>query len=267
MTETDDFYTRQDDKETRNIPTTNDACDKSKRYFFIDGRRIAYKSFGRGENVVFMHGWGANCDAFAREMNLLSAIFRVTSIDFAGFGDSDEPSVAYDVEDYAKETLCLLDYLGIKKATLVGHSFGGRVAIYISAFHKQRLKKLVLVDSAGVKPRRKPSYYVKVAVHKILKKLGKGGLKGSADYRSLSENMKKTFVKVVNCDERPILKYIDCETAIFWGDKDNQTPLYMYEHLKTHIKNSHGFVLHGGHFSYLEDAYTFDAILKAFLKE
>ena len=265
VTENNGFYTRKN-SEINNISDTNDASDKGKRHFFIGERNIAYKSFGKGENVVFLHGWGANCDAFAREMNSLCGEYRVTAIDFAGFGDSDEPS-AHGVDDYAADLIELLDLLCIKQATFVGHSFGGRVAIFLAAYHPQYVKKLVLVDSAGVKPRRKPSYYIKVAMHKTLKKLGLNGLGGSCDYQKASDNMKKTFVKVVNYDERPILKNIGCKTAIFWGDKDKETPMYMYRHLKKHIHGADGFVLRGGHFAYLEDAYAFDMILKAFLKE
>ena len=58
------------------------------------------------------------------------------------------------VKDYADGVLELMDKLNIEKATLVGHSFGGRVAIYIAAKYPEKVEKLVLVDSAGIKPRR-----------------------------------------------------------------------------------------------------------------
>lgn len=237
-----------------------------KRAVMLGERKISYYSFGKGEDVVFLHGWGANAAAFLFVAKQLCAKYRVTMVDFAGFGASDRPPRAYGVDDYAREVLQFLDAIGINRATFVGHSFGGRVAIELAVF-SGRVERLVLVDSAGVKPRRKPSYYVKVIVHKIARKLGLKGLKGSSDYRALDENMKKTFVKVVGYDQRPILKYVDCPTAIFWGDKDKETPLYMFRCLKKNIVGSQSFLLHGGHFAYIDDQYAFVAILKAFLDE
>ena len=155
--------------------------------------------------------------------------------------------------------------LNIEKATLVGHSFGGRVAIYIAAKYPEKVEKLVLVDSAGIKPRRGIKYRLKILLHKILKKFGKG-LKGSKDYRALSSVMKKTFQNVVNYDETYLLSDITADTAIFWGDKDKDTPLYMARKLNKKIKSSHLFLLtNAGHFSYLDNSGYFLKILSAFI--
>ena len=126
-------------------------------------------------------------------------------------------------------------------------------------------QKLVLVDSAGIKPRRGIKYRLKILMHKILKKFGKG-LKGSKDYRVLSPVMKKTFQNVVNYDETYLLSDITADTAIFWGDKDKETPLYMARKLNKKIKSSHLFLLtNAGHFSYLDNSGYFLKILSAFI--
>lgn len=102
-------------------------------------------------------------------------------------------------------------------------------------------------------------------MHKILKKFGKG-LKGSKDYRVLSPVMKKTFQNVVNYDETYLLSDITADTAIFWGDKDKDTPLYMARKLNKKIKSSHLFLLtNAGHFSYLDNSGYFLKILSAFI--
>ena len=147
-----------------------------------------------------------------------------TLVDFYGFGKTPHPDYPLTVKDYADGVLELMDKLNIEKATLVGHSFGGRVAIYIAAKYPEKVEKLVLVDSAGIKPRRGIKYRLKILLHKILKMFGKG-LKGSKDYRALSPVMKKTFQNVVNYDETYLLSDITADTAIFWGDKDKDTPL------------------------------------------
>lgn len=224
-----------------------------------------YYVFGEGEDVIFLHGWGADASAFLYFAGKLSNKFRVTVIDFAGFGKSSVPSRPFSVGDYAADVLFLMDKIGIKSANIVGHSFGGRVGIELAAKHKDRVLSLSLVDSAGIKPRRGLRYLIKVAVHKLLRKLGLKGLKGSSDYSKLQGNMRETFKKVVNYDQTPLLESIECKTAIFWGNKDNETPLYMAKKFNKLIKDSHIFMLQGGHFAYAEDPRTFLSILQAFL--
>ena len=186
-------------------------------------------------------------------------------VDFPGFGESAEPPVPWTVGDYAAEVCSLADSLGAAEFALVGHSFGGRVALETAAEHPERVRALALVAAAGLKPRRKPSYFLRVAVHKLAKKFGGRGLKGSADYRALSHVMKGTFVKVVNYDQTPLLRRVKCPTAVFWGRGDRDTPLYMAKRFLRGIKDSSLFLLDGGHFAYLTDR-TFLPVLAAFLR-
>ena len=222
-----------------------------------------------GENhektVIFLHGWGGGASAFLFCAERLKEEFRCVLVDFPGFGESDEPPVPWTVGDYAAEVVALADRLGATEFALVGHSFGGRVALETAAEHPERVRALALVDAAGLKPRRKPSYFLRVAVHKLAKKFGGRGLKGSADYRALSPVMKGTFVKVVNYDQTPLLPRVKCPTAVFWGKDDRDTPPYMAKKFIRGIKNSSLFLLDGGHFAYLTDR-TFLPVLAAFLR-
>lgn len=235
-------------------------------YLNINGHKLHFIQFGKGKDIVFLHGWGASVSAFLFVAKKASLDYRVTILDFAGFGDSEEPNFAYGVRDYANDVLCLLDELEIKRCTLVGHSFGGRVAIEISAKHKKIVERLILIDSAGMKPRRKPAYYIKVLLHKIRKKLGLKGMRGSKDYQVLSPRMRQTFVKVVNYYQDLLLKDIVCPTAVFWGKDDKETPIYMFKRIVKGIRGSQGFMLDGGHFSYVDDMNRFMLIMLAFLK-
>ena len=187
-------------------------------------------------------------------------------VDFNGFGDTPEPERPYTVGDYAGEVLAVLEKEGIDKAIFVGHSFGGRVALELGAKFPDAVNGLVLVDSAGIKPRRKPSYYIKVITHKLLKKLGFKGLKGSRDYRVLSFIMKETFKNVVSYDQSKLTKSIVAPTAIFWGKDDTETPLYMAKKLSK-IRDSKVFYLDGGHYAYVTDFDRFIRILTAFIDE
>lgn len=251
------------ENDVKNATKSDEKCKKFAR---INGQKLAFYFYGKGEKtIVFLHGWGANADAWRFVANEFCENFKVLIIDFYGFGDSDFPPQNYGVKEYASDVVKLLNLLDIKSAIFVGHSFGGRVAIEICANYPYIPQKLVLVDSAGIKPRRSVKYYCKIALHKVLKKLGKQGLKGSSDYASLPNEMKEVFKRVVNYHQNDILQNIKCQTAVFWGDKDKEIPIYMYKYLLKHIKNSYGFVLHGGHFAYADEYARFLAILKAFL--
>lgn len=213
--------------------------------------------------MIFLHGWGGDVRSFLFVAKNLGV--RATLVDFYGFGKMPHPDYPLTVKDFAEGVIGTMDAAGIAKADIVGHSFGGRVAIYLAAYYPERVNKLVLVDSAGVKPRRGIKYYFRITLHKILKKFG-GGLKGSDDYRALSPVMQATFRNVVNYDETPLLGRISAETAIFWGDNDKDTPLYMAKKLNKKIPNSFLFVLtNAGHFSYLDNSGSFLKILSAFI--
>ena len=186
---------------------------------------------GSGADIFLLHGWGASSSAFSFVLDALGrAGFRATAPDFAGFGATPEPETPRGVPEYAADALALADELGAEKAIWVGHSFGGRVALEIAAKHPERAAGLVLVDSAGLRPRRPPSYHIRVALHKLLKRLGGSGLKGS------------------------------------WGDRDRETPLYMAKRFVRGIEGSRLFMLSGGHFAYAEDPDRFMRVLIAFVR-
>lgn len=214
--------------------------------------------------MIFLHGWGGDARAFLFAAKSLKC--TSTLVDFYGFGKTPHPNYSLSVSDYAYGVLEIMDTLGIKKATLVGHSFGGRVAIELAAKFPDRVEKLVLVDSAGILPKRGLKFYFRLLKHKILKFLRGYGLEGSADFKSLSGAIAGTFINVVNYDQRHLLKNINAPTAIFWGDKDYDTPLYMAKIFNKKIKNSHLFIFTNcGHFSYLDNSGKFIRILSAFI--
>ena len=233
---------------------------------------INHITFGNGDDVVFLHGFGGSIDSFLGTAKIIAGEdFRVTLPDMPGFGKTEikEPMTIYG---YADCIAALIRYYDMKNITMIGHSFGGRVAIILGAQARQYgidLKKLVLVDSAGIKQRRGIGYFFKVALYKIARKLKfKTAAKfGSTDYKSLSEIMKKTFINVVNADLTPLLKEIRHSTLIFWGDRDKDTPLYMAKKINRLIKDS-GLIVYkdAGHYSYIDKFHEFNSALLYFLK-
>lgn len=215
-----------------------------------------------------MHGWGGSCDSFRGLALFLSKKFRVTLVDFYGFGSTPEAIVPITLDDYVLSIVRIMREYKMSDVTLVCHSFGGRVGIKLAAKYGYMVEKLILVDSAGVKPRRGIIYFYKVLTHKILNKLKVEHNFGSEDYKKLSGTMRETFKNIVNEDLTPILSKINIRTLIIWGDKDKDTPIYMGKKLYKKIKGSELIIFEGcGHFTYVERHRAFCDIVNNFLME
>ena len=190
---------------------------------------IYFRFINRKKRVtnVYLHGWGADnktlgfCDKTLANENSLY-------IDFPPFGKSGEVSSDWSIFTYANLVVSLCEKLNIKKINLIGHSFGGRVAIVVATLCKNETNKLVLIDSAGLKPKRSLKYYFKVWSYKIRKKMGLDVSQyGSDDYKNLDEKMRPVFNSIVNTHLDDFLPLIKNETLIMFGEKDKSTPLYM----------------------------------------
>lgn len=231
--------------------------------------KIFYRFVDKKSEVVdvYLHGWGDSYQSlfFVHKSLKNSALY----LDFPPFGKSEKDLKEWSIFTYATMVISLCEHLCIHKINLIGHSFGGRVAILISAFLRTKVLKLVLVDSAGIKPKRSLLYYIKVSNYKIRKRLKMNTSKyGSCDYLALSDNMKKVFVSIVKTHLDDFLENIEAETLIVFGEKDKTTPLYMAKKLKKKIKNSELKIIpSGSHFAFLENKYLFVKYLKEFLKE
>lgn len=214
---------------------------------------------------MFLHGWGGGVLSFLPVAEKLGGTDRLL-LDFPGFGASPADRVR-TLEDYCADVLALMDEIGIKKAVLICHSFGCRVGAYIAAHHPERVVGLVVTDGAGLRPRRGISYYLKIFLFKLKRKLGFDVSRaGSEDYRALSGVMKKTFVNVVNRYTEKECAKIACPTLIVWGKNDTDTPFYMAKRFKRLIKDGEIVVLEGGHFCYVENLGIYTEIVRKFVE-
>lgn len=228
---------------------------------------------GNGKFIFFLHGWGGDKNSFAILKNHIAQINRnMVFVSFPGFGNSEEPEFAFSLDDYVSRLVDLIVKMAKGKSVdIVCHSFGGRVAILLASKYPFLVNKIMMVDGAGLKPKRGLKYYFKVLKYKILKKkvadgkVDKSVLKkyGSSDYKKLSPVMKQTFINVVNRDLKNEAKQINMQILLFWGEKDTETPLFMAKKYNKFLKNSTLIVSkNSGHFSYLDD---FDLFYKCFL--
>ncbi|MBD5132213.1 MAG: alpha/beta hydrolase [Clostridiales bacterium] len=231
----------------------------------VNGVDCEYEAFNAGDardTVVFLHGWGGDINSFRGSYNA-ACEWGVNCLNVA-----IPPVVpeSFGVYDYAALITSLLEKLGIRNPIIVGHSFGGRLAIILAA--QGRCKRVMLVDSAGVKPRFSLKKRIRIARYKRAKKRGKtlDGY-GSIDYNNLDESMRRVFVRIVNTHLDRLLKNITCRTFIFWGKDDRDTPPYMAKRLHKKIKNSELYFADGGHYSYVDAQIKFNAYLKSFVTE
>ncbi len=250
----------------------------------INGLRAKFLTRGEGAKgkpeVILLHGWGCDHTIWTTVQEHLTGVgFRVTALDFPGFGGSDEPPVPWGMEDYTAWFERFIAARGIVNPVLVGHSFGGRVSLIYSS--RNTVSKVVLVDAAGVKPRRSPKYYIKVWSFKALKRLAplflgrkkanelidrRRAKAASADYKAASPVMRGTLSRVVNEDLRRYMPKITAPTLLVWGDKDTSTPLRDAKIMERLIPDAGLVVFPGaGHYSFLERFPRFTAILDSFL--
>lgn len=202
-----------------------------------------------GETAVLLHGWGGDL----RSMHGLYEYLTLMGMACVNIAFPKTVPVFWGVYDYARYLEVMLQELDITLYSAVGHSFGGRVSLVLAAGGK--VKNLVLLDSAGIKPRYSIARAVKVYAYKRARAKGKPLDRfGSADYKALPDCMKSVFVNVVNEDLTGILSEITAPTTILWGKRDKETPPYMARKLHRKIANSTLIWLKGDHFAYLQDA-------------
>ncbi len=249
------------------------------------GVKVYYEQHGAGPNVLLLHGWGCSVQHFAPIAKEMAKNYRVTVIDFPAHGQSGRPPEPWGVPDYAACVKDLMGQLSIAPCDIIAHSFGGRVALYMAATWPELVHRLVITGGAGIKKpqteeqkKRSEAYQQKKKQLTALTKLpliggvAQKSLKalqqkyGSADYNALDDEMKKTFVKVISEDLRPLLPSIRASTLLIWGENDQETPLWMGQAMEQEIPDA-GLVIfeNDDHYAYLRQWPRFVQVVKAFL--
>ncbi len=231
---------------------------------------VNYIQYGKGKDIILLHGWGQNIEMMKPIGDQLQNKYRITIIDFPGFGESDEPQSAWTISDYSLLLEELVKKLKIKKPVIMGHSFGGRVAIRYSS--NNVIDKLVLFGSPCI--RTTEVLTLKVKILKTLKKMpgmntiGEKMKKyiGSRDYKAASPIMRQTLVNTVNEDLSQYAKQIEEPTLLIWGDNDTEAPLDDAKVLEQMMVDAALIVLPGTHYAYLENLYQVVNIINAFLE-
>ena len=127
------------------------------QFVTIHGHRRAYVRAGAGPVVLLLHGLGCDHTTWDPVIESLSRRYTVIAPDLLGHGESDKPRADYSVGGYANGMRDLLTVLGIDKVTVIGHSFGGGVAMQFAYQFPERTERLMLVSSGGLGPEVSPA--------------------------------------------------------------------------------------------------------------
>ncbi len=250
-------------------------------FITVKNLKIEYTQQGSGTPVLLLHGWGSSFDVYRGIMESLKSKCRLVAVNFPGCGQSETMKEPWNLEDYCDFCLEFMEKTGLKNPILIGHSHGGRVILKLTAEKLVNPPKIVLLDSAGLIPKKSLKQKLRAKSFKaikwaltlpVIRNHSEGLLQkarnhyGSADYNAAPEVLRKTLVSLVNTDLREILPNISASTLLIWGDMDTATPLEDAKTIESLIPDAGLCVLKGtGHYSFCEKPYEAHAILNSFI--
>jgi pimeloyl-ACP methyl ester carboxylesterase len=274
---------------------------EGKQVVSIHGHEVSYRDVGDGPVLLLLHGIAGSARAWRDVMPALAGEYRMIAPDLLGHGESAKPRGDYSLGAYASGLRDLLDALGVERATLVGQSFGGGVAMQLAYQHPERCERLVLVDSGGLGREVNPilraatlplaEYVMPVLFPSFVKERGdavsrflrdRGIRSGRAAevwlaYRSLTETEnRKAFVRTVRSVIDPggqtvsamdrLYLAAEVPTLIVWGADDSIIPVRHAHAAHEAIPGSRLELFEGvGHFPHVEAPERFVEVLRDFL--
>jgi pimeloyl-ACP methyl ester carboxylesterase len=268
----------------------------------LHGKRVSYHRLGEGPAILLIHGITSSSRTWRSVMEGLAERHTVIAPDLLGHGRSGKPRGDYSLGAYASGLRDLLAVLGVPKATVVGHSLGGGIAMQFAYQFPDRLDRLVLVDSGGLgeevslvlRAATLPgaefvlpfmfSGVTRTAGRAVAGALAKVGLKANANVRGLVEGVdsladaeaRRAFIHTARSVIDPRGQRVDARdrlylsegvpTMLIWGERDPIIP-------PAHGREAHGLMPHSrfevfpgaGHFPHNDDPARFVAVLGDFI--
>ena len=256
-----------------------------------NGRRIYFDDTGGDlPALVLLQGFMASRGVWKWQIEAFSPHFRVVTMDNRDAGESDPETDAYSMADLAGDVASLLDALGIEKASLIGHSMGGYVALQFAASYPERLDKLVLVGTSalagGALGRPAPGYdrsrFIEDPVERTRSRYGRLTAPGYFDshpeqLEALAESAhgnRLTFEAMVRQsdsafmthDTRAALPKITAPVLVIHGDLDQTIPITAGRKIAEAIPGARMVEYEGvGHLPHIERVEEFNREVLAFL--
>jgi len=214
-------------------------------------------------DLIILHGWGSNKALMKKSFAPYMDAFRHIYIDLPGFGGST-CNVALETKDYARIVELLMIHLNASKDIILGHSFGGKVAVLLEP------KVLVLLSSAGIYIPKSFKVKAKIAIFKAFKIFGLAKLRSmfvAEDAKHLSEPMYQTFKNVVDEDFSDEFASYSGKALLCWGREDTATPISSAGAIDDLIKDSTLKIYDGDHYFFMTHAEEISSEIEAtFLK-
>ncbi len=254
----------------------------NKKTVLINGLETYYEIAGVGPAILILHGWGGSSSSWSKIKTTIAGNgYSVICPDFPGFGKSQVPKTTWGISEYVEWTRNFMKSLNLDKVFIIGHSFGGRVAISLTSHYPENVESLILCSSAGIKhdPSLKTKTIFKLAKiwNAIFSLKLLIGIKDRArdffylflrhkDYAKANLAMKEIMKKVLAEDLSPLLSKINVKTLIVWGDKDKIVSPKDAFIFKEKIEKSKLELLSGvGHSPHLEEPEKLADIILKFL--
>ncbi len=245
----------------------------------IDQLLTNFQREGNGSIVLLLHGWGDSLNTFNSIQPELAKFYDVISLDLPGFGQSQAPKEAWNLDNYAKFVDSFVKKLNINVYTIIGHSNGGAIAIEGIATKVLSADKLILLASSGVRPAKT----IKKSTFKFVAKVGKIATfwlpnKKRQDLRTklygaagsdmlVAPGLKESFKLIVNQDITSVASQVTIPTLLVYGAEDQSTPTSDGQKLSSLIYNSKLEILpQAGHFVHQDQAEQVLAKIKEFLQ-
>ena len=250
--------------------------------------KLYYKDINpSGEKaVVLLHGLGATCDSWQMQFAPLEAAgYRIIAPDFVGFGQTDYDGEQLNIKAMSEDIYELLKVLNIQKASLVGLSMGGAVALQFALDHPVIIDKLVVSNTASCFMSRKGGFWYflpRFILFNITPAIVKARFiswivfpyEHQAEFRAefikqvLQSHPKaylRTAKSLLKFDLRDAIHRIKAPTLVIGGREDSTTPLYLQEFIHNEIKSSKMVVLDGGHVTSIDSAEGYNEAVLEFL--
>ncbi len=204
--------------------------------------------------VVLLHGWNLSRGHFLPLENEFHRLgYKTVSVDFPGFGSEPPPGSAWHVVDYAQFLKRFLEKRRISRPVLIGHSFGGRVALVYSRLFPSSITGLILTGTPGFSPVPKK----KVLLFLIVAKVGRVFfsipplhlvsnlarrwlyyLSGAKDFFRAEGLMRQTFKYVVADDLTDAMEHVQVPCLLLWGELDLLVPVTIAQKMADVIPSS-----------------------------
>lgn len=209
-------------------------------------------------DMIVLHGWGSNKNLMKQTFSPYMSTFRHIYIDLPGFGNSP-CNMTLKTTDYARIVELLMVHINASKDIIVGHSFGGKVALLLAP------KVLVLLGSAGIYTKKSLKIRLKIALFKMLKVFGFAKIRDlfvAEDAKTLNSHMYETFKNVVNEDFSTYFRESSSKALLCWGEDDTATPLSSGEKIDELMKDSRLVVYPGDHYFFMKNVKSISQLIE-----